>query len=144
MINIYNGDIKLFTNTTINKGFSENKLQEDEIYKIINRAYTINGWKYYKFKLININNLDFMLELVYKESNLEMCSIMHYGSFEEIPFSTENEIKRQHIHNQWLVSMLGEPSESMDWGIKYKFTWGEISSVYSPQTPESAIFFKWI
>ncbi|WP_162010679.1 hypothetical protein [Ruminiclostridium cellulolyticum] len=84
------------------------------------------------------------MKLVYNDTNLEMCALKHYGSFEEIPYCSENEIKRLHIHNQWLENMLGKPRESEDWGIKYKFQWGEISSVYSPQTPESAIFIKWL
>ena len=144
MLNIGNGDIKLLTNTIINKSFTEKKLQLDEIYKMINRSYTINEWRYYTFKLVSINNLDLVIKLVYNDTNLEMCSLKHYGSFEEIPYCSENEIKRLHIHNHWLENMLGKPSESEDWGIKYKFQWGEVSSVYSPQTPESAIFIKWL
>lgn len=144
MINVGNGDIKLLTNTIINKSFIEKKLQVDEIYKMINRSYTINGWRYYTFKLVSINNLDLVIKLAYNDTNLEMCSLKHYGSFNEIPYCSENEIKRLHIHNHWLENMLGKPSKSEDWGIKYKFQWGEISSVYSPQTPESAIFIKWL
>lgn len=144
MFDIKNGDLKLLTNTIINKNFTEHKLKSDEIFKMVISKYDINGWNYYNFELINIEGLDFMLRLTYKDSALEMCSIMHCGSFEEIPFSTDNEIKRLRIHNQWLENMLGKPSESGDWGVKYSFGWGEVSSVFSPQTPESGIFFKWI
>lgn len=132
------------TNTTINKRFTEQKLKSDDLISMLERTYTINGWNYYIFKLININGLDVMLNLTYKDSVLEMCSLQHYGSFEEIPFSSDNEIRRMQIHNKWLENMFGKPSKSGEWGIKYNFKWGEISSVYSPQTPESGIYFKWI
>jgi len=144
MIDKNNGDIKILTNTTINKSFTEQELQSDDIINMLQRTYTINDWNHYTFKLININGLDLMLKLTYKDSVLEMCSLKHSGSFEEIPFSTDNEIKRLQIHNQWLENMLGKPNESGEWGIKYNLKWGEISSVYNPQTPESGIYIKWI
>ncbi|KNY30532.1 hypothetical protein [Pseudobacteroides cellulosolvens] len=144
MLDINNGDLKLLTNTTINKSFTEQKLKSDNIINMVQRTYAINGWNYYTFKLININGLDLMLKLTFKDDVLEFCSLKHYGSFEEIPFDTDNEIKRLQIHNQWLENMLGKPSEGGEWRVQYNFKWGEVSSGYSPQTPESAIYIKWI
>ncbi|GEM_PF-4572854 len=84
---------------------------------MVQRSYVINGWNYYTFKLININGFDFMLRLIFKDNVLEFCSIKHYGSFEEIPLDTGNEIKRIKIHNQWLENMLEKPSKSEEWRI---------------------------
>lgn len=111
---------------------------------MVQRTYSINGWNYYTFKLININCLDFMLKLTFKDDILEFCSLKHFGSFEDIPFDSDNEIKRLQIHNKWLEKLLGKPSKCGEWRVQYNFKWGEITSGYSPQTPESAIYIKWI
>jgi len=88
--------------------------------------------------LYEITGLHFIISLWFYDEKLDCIDLVHsdkkFGS-SWADWSESRELDRKHVHDEWLISLLGSPP--------YTYDWGTISSDFDKKSGGSSIVIRY-